>query len=87
MTNQKVNESNLLEVLKKAELNPQTQPNTDQILLVFEHDEAEFPLFIRTLHEGELLQLMTFVPCNVNQDHATDLSRFMHMLFHQSRLW
>ncbi len=80
MVKQKVNEHNILETLKKAGMEPETQPDTNQILVFFKQEETKFPLFIRILHDGELLQLMTFIPCNVDQEHAADLGRFMHML-------
>lgn len=76
----KVNEHNLLEVLKQLTLDPKVQPETEQIYTVFEHDKNQFPLFIRQIHEGELLQLLTFVPCMIHKEHTGDLARFLHML-------
>lgn len=76
----KVNEHNLLEALKDLKHDAKVQPETKQIYIIFEHEKAQFPLFIRELHEGELVQLLTFIPCNVDKVHLADLSRLLHML-------
>ncbi|MBS0635258.1 MAG: YbjN domain-containing protein [Verrucomicrobia bacterium] len=76
----KVNEHNLLEALKTLKLDAKVQPETNQIYVIFEHEKAQFPLFIRELHDGELVQLLTFIPCNVDKNHAADLARLLHML-------
>ncbi len=76
----KVNEHNLLEALKALNLDPKVQPETNQIYIIFEHENTQFPLFIRVLHEGELVQFLTFIPCNVDPAHANDLGRLLHML-------
>jgi hypothetical protein len=76
----KVNEHNLLEALKKLNFDPKIQPETNQIFLTFEHEGHEFPIFIRPLHDGELIQLLTFVPCSIDADKLQDVARFLHML-------
>jgi len=50
-----------------------------QVYFVFEHEKQQFPVFLRILHEGDLLQLLTFIPCNVNLDAIADMARFLHM--------
>lgn len=76
----KVNEHNLLESLKKLALDGKVQRETNQIYVIIKHDGKEFPLFMRMLHEGELIQLLTFIPCYVEADKINDLGRFLHML-------
>lgn len=76
----KVTDHNLTETLKKLGLDPKVQEGTNQIYGIFTHEEREFPLFLRVLHEGELLQLLTFIPINVDEDKVTDMARFLHML-------
>lgn len=76
----KVNEHNLLEALKKLKYEPEVEEQTKQITVTFDHEERKFPIFLRPLHDGELLQLITFIPCNVDADKVLDLSRFLHML-------
>ena len=76
----KVNEHNLVETLKKLKFEPKVQPETKQVYIVFEHEKREFPIFFRNLHEGELLQLLTFIPTNVDADKVQEVARFLHML-------
>lgn len=76
----KVNEHNLLETLKAQKIDAKVQKETNQIYFLFKHEDHEFPLFIRLLHEGELIQLLTFIPCRIENKCENDLSRFLHML-------
>jgi hypothetical protein len=76
----KVNEHNLLQALKTLNLDAKVQPETKQIYFIFEHEKSQFPLFIRELHDGELVQLLSFIPCNVAKEHMNDLGRLLHML-------
>lgn len=76
----KVNEHNLLEQLKKLGYEATVQSETNQIVVIFKHDNRQFPLFIRTLHDGELLQLLTFIPCNIKPEQANDMARFLHIV-------
>jgi hypothetical protein len=76
----KVTQHTLLQELKKLNLEAQVQEETNQIYLIFKHERREFPLFIRILHEGELLQLLTFIPTNVKPECLNDLGRFLHMV-------
>ncbi len=76
----KVNEHNLLQTLASLKLDAKVQPETKQIYIIFEHEGNQFPLFIRELHDGELVQLLTFIPTNVNPEYMHDLGRLLHML-------
>ncbi len=76
----KVNEHNLLQTLQTLKLDAKVQPETNQIYIIFEQDGKQFPLFIRELHDGELLQFLSFIPCNVGKEHVQDLGRLLHML-------
>ncbi len=76
----KVNEHNLLQSLKALNIDAKVQPETKQIYFIFEHEKAQFPLFIRELHDGELIQVLSFIPITVQKEHAIDLGRLLHML-------
>lgn len=76
----KANETNFLASLKKMKLEGKVQPETNQVYTVFHHEKKEYPIFLRSLHEGELLQLLTFIPCYVEKAKMADVSRFLHML-------
>jgi hypothetical protein len=66
--------------MKKIHLDGKVQKETNQIYTVLTFEGKEFPLFIRELHEGELLQFLVFIPCYVEPAKASDVSRFLHML-------
>ncbi len=76
----KVTQYTLLDYLKKKQLDPQVQEETQQIFSIWKTDGREFPLFIRSLNDGELLQLLAFIPCNLSQETLNDVSRLLHML-------
>ena len=75
-----VTQERLLEELKKLGLESEVQKETNQIFHVFKLEKREFPLFIRILHEGELLQFLTFIPVQVKKTHFADVGRLLHML-------
>ena len=74
------NQDSLIQELKKLNLSPEVQKETGQIYVMFKHEKREFPCFIRLLHEGELIQILTFIPTNVKQEAFNDVSRFLHMI-------
>ena len=76
----KVSQHSLLELLKKLNFDAKVQEETNQIYFVFKHERREFPLFIRILHEGELLQILTFIPCSIKPECIADVGRFLHMV-------
>lgn len=77
----KVSEPNVLEELKKLNLEPKIQEETNQVYCMFKGEKGgEFPMFVRLLHEGELVQLITFFPCSVQKDQFNDIARFLHIV-------
>jgi hypothetical protein len=76
----KITEYSLLQELKRLKFEPQVQKETNQIYLIFKHEKREFPLFIRVLHDGELLQILSFIPTNVSEATVSDTARFLHMV-------
>jgi len=76
----KANEHNILQVLKGMNLEPKVQDQTGQIYTVFEHEGGQFPTFFRLLHEGDLIQMITFVPYTVTRTMLGDVGRFLHMI-------
>ena len=76
----KLNEHNLLEHLKKNGFEGKVQEETNQIYVVIEQEKKQYPLFIRRLHDDELVQILTFIPCGVKPEAVADVARFLHML-------
>lgn len=76
----KVNEHNFLESLKKLNMEGKVQQETNQVYTVFKNEKKEYPIFLRSLHDGELLQILTFIPCRIEASKMSEVSRFLHML-------
>lgn len=70
----------ILELLKKKELNPAIQEETQQVSLSFKIHDADFPLFIKVVHGGDLVQILQFIPAHLDKNHASDVARLMHYL-------
>jgi hypothetical protein len=66
--------------LEKQGLKPQFQKETNQIYLITLKSGIELVMFLRLLSEGELLQIITFVPVKIRQETLNDLSRLLHKL-------
>lgn len=76
----KLSPQSLIETLTSFNFDAKLQDETNQVYFVFEHEKKEFPIFFRTLHEAELLQILTFVPCQIKAHKISDVARFLHML-------
>ncbi len=72
--------SSLLEFLKKNHYVAEDQPEQEQILVKIKVDKYDFPMFLRPIPEAELLQILTFIPCQVNAETFSELGRLLHML-------
>lgn len=76
----KLDVQDLMKALEKLGLKPTLQSETKQVLANLSLNEAEYPMFLRPLEGGNLLQMLTFVPCTVQDESAFDLSRLLHMI-------
>lgn len=70
----------LLSHLKKKGFKAEIQSETDQIAVILDIDNTEFPLFIRILSQGPVLQLLVFMPCKIRPETLPDLARLLHLL-------
>lgn len=66
--------------LQKKGIEPSLQKDTNQLCILLKGAEVEFPLFIRIFEGGELVQLLAFIPCNINSTTAGDTARLLHLL-------
>lgn len=69
----------LYEYLVKNDLEIKRQPETKQLYVVFKIHDQEFPLFIRIMDEGDLLQLLVFMPVALEAKTVSDLGRLLHL--------
>jgi hypothetical protein len=68
------------EHLKSQNIEAEHQAETDQLVVIFKIAEREFPLFVRIYQGGELLQLLSFIPCNTKPETLNDTARLLHLL-------
>lgn len=66
--------------LKQQNRNPQMQQETKQIYLILHLEGKEYPLFIRLYDEGNMLQMIAFIPCPLTQAVVGDVARLLHLL-------
>jgi hypothetical protein len=76
----KMNNKELTASLEKFGLKASEQPETKQLLTKFSLNGYEYPMFIRQLTGGNLLQVLTFIPCTIEKDALFDLGRLLHMV-------
>jgi len=73
-------DQNLMSALEKLGAKASVQDKTNQIYTTFSHNGYEYPMFLRQLEGGNLLQMLTFVPCNIEEGASVDLNRLLHMI-------
>jgi hypothetical protein len=76
----KMDNKELTASLEKFGLKASEQPETKQLLTKFSINGFEYPMFIRQLTGGNLLQVLTFIPCTIENEALFDLSRLLHMI-------
>lgn len=68
----------ILDALKEKGFQATLQEETQQVFIIFKLHEAEFPLFVKVVHDGDLLQILMFIPSHLDKNHANDVARLMH---------
>lgn len=66
--------------LKALRLEVQQQKETNQLIHIYKVVGTDFPLFFRIFEGGDLLQMITFIPCNIKAAAIPDLARLLHLL-------
>jgi len=74
-----ITEQNLQEALTEAGFKARIEEKSKQVAASIMSEKREYPLFCRILADGELIQLIVFVPVSVEEKGVNDLSRFLHM--------
>ncbi len=70
---------NIQNFLRKKKYDANIQEETKQVFTILKLSEREFPLFIRIFEEGNLLQLLAFFPCQVNEESRGSVARLLHL--------
>lgn len=74
-----VTDQEIQKLLNEAGLNAQIDAKSNQVTANISSEGKEYPLFCRKLADGELIQLIAFVPVTIEQKGLIELSRFLHM--------
>lgn len=60
-----ITSESLLQFLRKNKYDAEIQSDTQQVYTIFKLNQREYPLFLRVFDEGHLLQLLVFIPSNL----------------------
>lgn len=74
----KITDKQIIELLQQLKLKGQTDPS-GQVITSFSIENTEYPMVVRILPSGELVQLLTFIPVQVEEKAVVDLGRFLHL--------
>ena len=69
----------LYNFLTKDKFDIKRQNETQQLFVLFKVHDQEYPVFIRIMDEGGLIQLLAFVPISLETNTQSDLSRLLHL--------
>lgn len=69
----------LHDYLTKNKFEVKRQPETEQLFILFKVQDQEYPLFLRVMDEGELLQLLAFMPITLEPKTMGELARLLHL--------
>ncbi len=74
-----LNLDSLYDLLTQNKFDVKRQPETHQLYILFKTEGQDYPLFIRVMEEGELLQLLAFMPISLDAKTVADLARLLHL--------
>lgn len=69
----------LFDFLSKNDFEVKRQPETNQLYILFKVQDQDYPIFLRVMDEGELLQLLAFMPITLDAKTVPDLGRLLHL--------
>lgn len=75
----KITDTLIIDLLNQMEMTGTKDPTSGQIIASFSIEKTEYPMVVRVLPSGELVQLLTFIPITVEESAVVDLGRFLHM--------
>ena len=70
---------NLQSLLKELDLDIEKQKETNQLYAIIDVKQKKYPLFARLMGEGELVQLIAFIPCEMKEEANKDLACLLHL--------
>lgn len=80
MTPFKLTLNNLFNFLTKNNYLPELQNETNQIYVLIKKANTELALFFRVLGDGELLQIVTYLPLKIKNESTNEVARLLHKI-------
>lgn len=74
------NLTTLMEFLNKNNYSADIQKETQQVFTILKIAQRDYPLFLRLFPESQHLQMLLFVPTQLQPDSKYDMARLLHML-------
>jgi len=71
---------NLLQQLKSLGYEANLQKETNQIYIILKVAESDFPVFFKIASEGELLQVLVFMPGTLQDGTEGEVGRILHYI-------
>ncbi|CUI16329.1 conserved hypothetical protein [Candidatus Protochlamydia naegleriophila] len=70
----------LLAFMQKNKYEADIQSETQQVYTILKVSQKEYPLFLRVFDDGHLLQMLAFIPCQLERNVVPDMARLLHLL-------
>lgn len=58
----------------------ESQPETGQLYAPLQYYGATYHTYLRIFEQADLLQVMTFLPCNIKEGCTSDVARLLHRI-------
>lgn len=69
----------LYDYLTSQSIDVKRQTETDQLYILFKVQDQEFPVFLRSIDDGELIQLLAFIPISLEAKTIPEVARLLHL--------
>ena len=66
--------------MQKNKYEADIQSETQQVYTILKISQKEYPLFLRVFDDGHLLQMLAFIPCQLERNVVPDMARLLHLL-------
>ncbi|WP_068470359.1 YbjN domain-containing protein [Candidatus Protochlamydia phocaeensis] len=70
----------ILTFMQKNKYEADIQADTQQVYTILKLSQKEYPLFLRVFDDGHLLQMLAFIPCQLQREIVPDMARLLHLL-------
>jgi hypothetical protein len=75
-----LNEAAIVSSLEKLGVKASIQEANNQVLVTMSINGYDYPMFIRCLQGGHLMQMITFIPCSLDDEVENEVGKLCHMI-------